>query len=322
MGDIISSSTFAQGNAGSVEIKAGELRIDDVVGPPGQFTGIASQANPGSSGNAGTVRVTVEGLVELRNGGLISSSILPSAQGNAGSVEVKAGELRIDDFGNPREVTFITSQADQGSSGDAGTVRVTVEGLVELLNGGLITSSTFAQGNAGSVEVQAGELRIDGFGNPGQLTGIASRANPGSSGNAGTVRVTVEGLRAAQWGEITSSTFAQGNAGSVEIKAGELRIDGFGNPDQFTGIASQANPGSSGDAGTVRVTVEGLLELLNGGGSPAAPLPRAMPGAWRSRLASCGSMVSATLTSSPASPALQPAMLQAWWVMLRSRQGL
>ena len=81
MGAEISSSTFAQGNAGSVEVKAGELRIDD-SGNPDQFTGITSKANPDSSGNAGTVTVTVEGLLELLNGGEITSSTF--AQGNAG----------------------------------------------------------------------------------------------------------------------------------------------------------------------------------------------------------------------------------------------
>jgi filamentous hemagglutinin family protein len=261
-GGQLSASTFAQGDAGSVTVQAGELRIDN-VGNPDQVTGIFSQANADSSGDAGTVTVTVSGLMELLNGGQISSSTF--AQGDAGSVVVQAGELRIDDVGNPEQVTGIFSQANADSSGDAGTVTVTVSGLMELLNGGQITSDTFAQGDAGDVKVQAGELRIDDVGNPEQVTGISSDT-VNASGDAGTVTVTVAGLvELLNGAEISSSTFAQGDAGSVVVQAGELRIDDVGNPEQVTGIFSQANADSSGDAGTVTVTVSGLVELLDGG---------------------------------------------------------
>ena len=236
-GGKITSSTFAQGNAGSVEVQAGELRIDD-VGNPDQVTGIASDdrtaraMRDGDSHGGGSGRAAQWGSDHQQH----------LAQGNAGNVAVQAGELRIDDFGTPDQVTGITSQANRDSSGNAGTVTVTVEGLVELLNGGEISSSTSAQGNAGSVAVQAGELRIDDAGTPDQVTGITSQANRGSSGDAGTVTVTAEGLvELLNGGVISSSTFAQGNAGNVEVQAGELRIDGFGTPDQVTGITSQAN---------------------------------------------------------------------------------
>ena len=256
-GGVIISSTFAQGNAGSVEVQAGNLHIDG--GTPDHVNGITSQAEPKSSGDAGTVAVTVAGLLELLNGGQITSSTF--AQGNAGSVEVQAGNLRIDDPGTPDQVTGIASQADQSSSGNAGTVKVTVTGLLELLNGAAITSSTFAQGNAGSVEVQAGDLRIDGT--PGQFTGITSQTT--SSGDAGTVKVTVAGLLELLNGaEITSSTFAQGNAGSVEVQAGDLRIDGSGTSDQLTGITSLATLEATGLVGNVEVET-GAATLLNGG---------------------------------------------------------
>ncbi len=258
-GASISSSTFAQGNAGSVKVAAGELHIDE--SGTDQFTGIVSNASQGSSGAAGTVTVTVQGLVELRNGAEIASNTF--AKGNAGSVEVAAGELRIDDMGTD-QLTGIVSNANRGSSGSAGTVTVTVQGLVELLNGAEISSNTFAQGNAGSVDVVAGELRIDDLDTPDQFTGIASGASRGSSGSAGTVTVTVQDLvELLNGAEISSSTFAQGNAGSVEVVAGELRIDG-GRTNQGTGIASLATLNASGSVGNVEVVV-GTATLLNGG---------------------------------------------------------
>ncbi len=270
----ISSNTFAQGNAGNVEVLAGELRI---VGTPSRPTGIASTAESDSFGDVGMVKVTVQGLAQLLNGASIVSNTF--AQGDAGSVEVSAGELHIDDLGTPNQFTGIASNAEPDSSGAAGAVEVTVQGLAELLNGAEISSSTFALGNAGSIEVSAGELRIDDLGTLNQFTGIASTANRDSSGAAGAVEVTVQGLAELLNGaEISSNTFALGNAGSVEVSAGELRIDGRGIPNQFTGIASNAEPGSSGTAGTVKVTVKGLGELLNGAGISSSTFTRGNAG--------------------------------------------
>jgi len=64
-------------------------------------------------------------------------------------------------------------------------------------------------------------------------------------------------------GQITSSTYSEGDAGGVIIETGKLRVEG--SEGVFSGVASQAVAGSQGNAGTVEVTVGGLFELLNGG---------------------------------------------------------
>ncbi|MBN1931456.1 MAG: filamentous hemagglutinin N-terminal domain-containing protein [Desulfobacterales bacterium] len=241
-GAFISSGTDAQGDAGSVTVNAGELRIKN-------GSGILSRAGTGSSGNAGAIDVSVAGLLELNNNSRISSSTYSA--GAAGSVTVNAGDLKIEGMSN------ITSQANQGSSGKAGTVEVAVNGLLEVLNGAFISSDTYAEGDAGSVTVKAGDLKIEGA--EGRLARIASKANPGSTSNAGMVNVSADGgLELLNFAEISSSTFSAGDAGSVTVNAGDLKIEGMSN------ITSQANPGSTGNAGTVEVTVDGLLGVLNG----------------------------------------------------------
>jgi hypothetical protein len=68
-------------------------------------------------------------------------------------------------------------------------------------------------------------------------------------------------------GEISSSTFGFGNSGSVAVDvSGELMIDATSANTRFlTGIAAEANGGSSGNAGTVQVSA-GSLAISNGGG--------------------------------------------------------
>ena len=227
-----------------------------------QFTGIASSANYGSAGDAGMVEVTADGTIELLTGAQILSSTF--SEGGAGSVTVRAGEIRMD--GQDSDLlTGISSSAEWGSAGDAGTVDVTADRLLEMRSGAQILSSTFSQGSAGSVTVHAGTIRMDGQDSE-LLTGISSSAEQGSAGDAGFVQVTADGLlEMRSEAQILSSTFSQGSAGSVTVRAGEIRMDGR-NLSLLTGIGSSAEPGSSGDAGFVEVIADGLLEMVGSAG--------------------------------------------------------
>src|SRR5262249_46058045 len=155
--------------------------------------GISSDANSGSSGNAGTVAVTVSGPVTIRNTGSISSDAY--ARGNAGDVTVSAGSLLID--GGTFDIfTGISSDAIQGSTGNGGIVSVTVSGSATLQNGAEISSDTSGPGRGGDVRVSAGSLNILGGG---------SQTNEETS--------------------ITSDTFDAGSAGKVTVTTGSLTID-------------------------------------------------------------------------------------------------
>lgn len=243
----ILSATLAEGHAGPVTVKAGALRIDGAGS--GDFTGITSGTYPQSTGNAGTVNVEVTGLLELLGGAQIDSSAYSS--GNAGEVLVKAGELRIDHVQDAPFETGISSRTQ--SSGNANRVTVDVRGLLDIANGGKIDSTTFAAGNADVVTIHAGTAQL--------LNGssIESQARRRSTGQAGAVNLHVDGLLDLRDGsEVFTDTWGTGNAGTVTVTAGNLRLDN-------ARLASQANTGSTGEAGDVSVTVDNLLELLHGG---------------------------------------------------------
>ena len=124
-GGTILSDTFGQGNAGGVSISVtGQLAITGTAG--GRFfTGISSDTNPGSTGNAGDV-VVGAGTLTISNGGISSSALgpsnnLPASTGNAGQVTVSAGSLTIAGGGD-------ISSTSSGS-GHAGQVTVTAGSL-------------------------------------------------------------------------------------------------------------------------------------------------------------------------------------------------
>ncbi|TAN70812.1 MAG: filamentous hemagglutinin N-terminal domain-containing protein [Methylobacter sp.] len=258
-GGNISSSTFAQGDAGNVTVTANNLKIDG-QGNSSHATGINSQANQGD-GNAGAVDIRTKTL-DIVNGGVVSSSTF--AQGDAGKINVITDNLTIDSQGNSVSVTGIVSRANRGSSGQAGNVNVRALSF-DIVNGGVVSSSTFAQGDAGKINVIADNLTIDSQGNSSSVTGIVSRANHGSSGQAGNVNVRALSFDIVNGGNVSSSTFAQGGAGSISIIADALAINGLGNLSVLTGIFSEAKSGSSGQVGNIIVQAFNSIKLSDGG---------------------------------------------------------
>lgn len=291
-GGQISSATFATGSAGNVTVTAGTVTLDS-RGDAAQSTSIFSNTESGSSGRAGDVSVQAQ-RIDILEGGDISSTtdgqgdageiriqaerlnILDGGQvsnstfaaGNAGHVGVDARAMVIDSRGHTASATGIYARANPGSSGAAGRIDVDTATLA-IFNGGNISSSTSAGGDAGAIQVVADALTINGQG-AGAATGINSKANAGS-GDAGYIGVRAGRLAIYNGGAIASSTFALGNAGVIEVTAAQLTIDSFGFSSAVTGIVSQANASDvngaefvTGDAGNLRIHAE-TLDILNGG---------------------------------------------------------
>ena len=144
-------------------------------------------------------------------------------------------------------------------------------GSLKIARSGSITSGTFGQGAGGGVSVSvAGELTIDGAMSRSPTgtiipTGIISQANKGNTGNAGGVSVNAGSVSIINTGIISGGTSGVGNGGSVSVNVlGSLTIDGAMTPGSFTGIISQANLGSTGNAGPISVAA-GTISLANQG---------------------------------------------------------
>ncbi|MGR9052375.1 MAG: two-partner secretion domain-containing protein, partial [Gammaproteobacteria bacterium] len=253
-GSTVAADAMASGAAGNIAVTGASLTLSD-------GSSIASSAK--ASGNAGNVSVSVDDRLAIYKDGSIGSNTYGA--GAAGRVEVDAGRVVIDREGSVVDNTGILSRSYGDATGDAGTITLTSRGELSLLNGGNISSSTFAKGKAGSIGVEAAEIVIDGGNQLSDDTGIFSNANENSRQEAGTINVTVDGLvKIANGGTISTDTFAVGKAGEITVKAAEIEIDG-GRQIYQTGILSRAFSDSVGNAGSVSVSVDGLLNIRNGG---------------------------------------------------------
>ena len=278
-GGIVNSS-LSTGNVGSVKIHSANLTIDGKKNNQ-NFTGITTSASSGSSSESGNIDITVADSMNLVNGAQINSSTFVKEGRNAGSITVAATNLNISNQAQ------ILSGSGKGSGGRAGDIMLTISDLFSMSNSGSIISNTFSAGDAGLITVKAAdfvisngssissdtssdgdagmimltatEMTIDG---QGRDTGIFSRANENSTGNAGNISIQVDNtLNLLNGGNISNDTFATGGAGSIIVKSGAINLIGQG-VSVFTGLSNATF--SSARAGNVDVMANNLT-LTDGG---------------------------------------------------------
>ncbi|MBE7384683.1 MAG: filamentous hemagglutinin N-terminal domain-containing protein [Leptolyngbya sp. SIO1E4] len=217
-GSQVSNSIFGSGNAGVLTVNA-----RDLVQLNGNLTGLFSQTNPGSSGNAGNLQI-MTGQLLIQDDADISVGTFGS--GNGGLLEINANDL-IQLSGDN---TILSSRANLGSSGDAGDIKITTNQLF-IQDRSQISISTFSEGNGGLLTVNSADLiKINGT-----SAGLLSSASSSSSGNAGNIQVATDQLF-IQTGFIASGTAGLGNGGDIGIQASRIELLG-----SETSISSSSN---------------------------------------------------------------------------------
>ncbi|MBI1200475.1 MAG: filamentous hemagglutinin N-terminal domain-containing protein [Phenylobacterium sp.] len=260
----ISSDTFGSGRGGDVTIRAGSLDLENEAA-------IGARAGAGA-GDGGTVDIQVTGHMRVADFAYISADTV-FGTGDAGAVNIKAGDLTVDGEGfrfstfissdtygrgdaggvnieadsvNVINAGAISSNALSSGSGNGGTIAIKT-GTLTVRNGGVVSSQADGAGRAGNVTVTADAVTIDGALNTGQSTGINSASS--ASGDAGTISIDTRTLNVAGYGFIASDAGGSGAGGDVFIRAGAIRLD---NAD----ISSSAT--SFGDGGNVSVEAEAI----------------------------------------------------------------
>ena len=247
-GGRVDSTTSSQGNSGAINITATGNTTIDGRSPQDIVSVIASGVEEGAEGDSGGITLSTTNL-SLFNGASILAST--SGRGNAGGIKILAANLDITDgsvidastfgFGNAGMVDIsvtgnitanesfsITSIVGADAEGDSGGIIISTTDL-DLIDGGQINASTLGQGNAGAVNITAtGDLSVDGENSQGLASGIISVVVEGS-GDAGGINISTTNFNLVNGGQISSSTFDDGNAGTIDVTATDsVFIDGFG----------------------------------------------------------------------------------------------
>ncbi|MBE7384619.1 MAG: filamentous hemagglutinin N-terminal domain-containing protein [Leptolyngbya sp. SIO1E4] len=243
----VNARTRGRGSSGQVQISAtGNVVVE------GEGSTIASTVGEGAVGDSGGIKITTTNLSVLDAAAVNAST---SGQGNSGRVEVAAtGDVVV--AGND---SFIVSQVGEGAVGDSGGIEITTANL-SVLNDGSVSASTFGQGNAGRVEIEAiDNVVVQGTDNgDDDRSFIVSQVAPGAAGNSGGIAIITTALSVLNDASVSASTRGQGNSGRVEIEASDVVVEG-----ERSIISSQVNSGAEGDSGGVDITTHTLSVLDN-----------------------------------------------------------
>ncbi|MGK7895379.1 MAG: filamentous hemagglutinin N-terminal domain-containing protein [Xenococcus sp. (in: cyanobacteria)] len=252
----IVNSTSTVGDSGDITINATEnVTIDN--------SSISNQVNLRAVGDSGDVIINT-GSLSLTNGGQVSASTF--GQGNAGSLQINAHDSILIDGENSNGFSSrILSLVNRGAIGDSGNVIINT-GSLSLTNGGQASASTFGQGNAGSVQINANDnIMIDGEDSNGFSSRVTSQVARRSVGNAGNITITTKSLSLNNGGQVSTTTFGQGNAGSLQINAHDnIMIDGEDSNGISSRVTSQVARPSVGNASNITITTRSL-SLSDGG---------------------------------------------------------
>lgn len=219
-GAVISNASLGRGDGGHTVVTAGEIKL---------VAGGVIHADVYDQGHGGTLEVNADRILIDSVG--IASSIPAQASTDPGledpipafpqSVEILASE------NGP--FTAIASQVHETASGHGGQVTVKA-GHLELVRGGQISGTTFGTGDAARIEVTAERLWINGHGQIAEFfTGVTTQTQAVTGGGrGGNIQITANGLDMLDGGQISATTFGDGDSGSITIQAGDVTLSGIG----------------------------------------------------------------------------------------------
>lgn len=288
----LSSSNSGIGSASSVVADIAQTVTLDGINDSTQLpSGIFSSLQSEAQGSVGGIQITANN-VNISNGAILSTATFEA--GDAGDIAVEANEtLSLGGFATANRSSGIFASAQNDSQGDAGNIQLMATDL-EILDGAVISTSSFGSGRAGSMNIVATDIEVaggafivadtNGPSDAGDINiaatntvkldaGIVqSSTNTNGRGTSGNIRVSGNDIEALNGAQLVSATRGIGDAGDIVINATEtVSFDGFrripngsnGVVELPTGASSRVLEGAAGTGGNIQITA-GSLALTNG----------------------------------------------------------
>ncbi len=264
----INSFTEGGGEGGTIVIKtAGTLSVSgsDEKG----FSTISTDSLCGENyaGKAGSIEIEAH-QIKINNGAQIKSTTSGGGKGGsviivADDALILSGwpEYEIENDSG----IYCNSEKEDGNGGDAGDIEIKAGQLI-LKDGAKIASDTHNSGKGGSITIVADTLTASGNRKDGtDSSGIlANSLNEDNGGDTGYIKIEARQITLLDGGLISSSTIGSGNGDSIIIKVSEELI-ASGEPkvgNANSGIHARSN--GTGRAGKIELQAN-TVKLTDGG---------------------------------------------------------
>ncbi|MEL6935987.1 MAG: filamentous hemagglutinin N-terminal domain-containing protein, partial [Cyanobacteria bacterium J06607_17] len=287
----LGASTFGGGAAGVLELTVNETLSLDGIGV-GVSSGLFAVADALSVADAGAINVQAGQFLARGGAGVNTNS---SSPGTSGSITVNADRVSL--LGTSEPVTIPTLAGPQtsviptlvesaiiGTPGrQGGDVTVTANEVL-VTDGAKLITSTFGPGDAGNLEIVAGDITVSGvapFLNAGLNAGPSSLSTavfPGASGSGGDLTIRSDRLSVLDGAQISTGTTGPGQAGDLFVNSDAVVVSGQSSQGR-SGLFATAilDRGAGGNlevrADTLEVRAGATLSVSNFPSSPNNPFP-------------------------------------------------
>ncbi|BAZ40863.1 filamentous hemagglutinin-like protein [Calothrix sp. NIES-4101] len=254
----VNTNAFGLAASGDILIDAGTVELSGFspINPTG-VTSLTTSSRTAKS--AGNLSINSNNLL-VSQGAAISSVAL--ASGSTGQVTIRSKNTTVTGD-NPAGLYSNISAITYGT-GDAQTLTLDTNRL-QLLNGGVVSTTSFLIGKAGNLNINATEsILIDGHSQANNSSINSAVLIPPSllqklfnlpnilSANAGTVNVSTPNLTLKNGGVVSVTNQGTGDGGNIKIAVSKMFLDNQGS------IQAQT---TSGEGGNITSQVSELLLL-------------------------------------------------------------
>ena len=248
----VTTATLAFGSGGSLTVNAAELLQAIGTSADGKIpSGLSTQANRNSTGNAGDLKISTPKLL-IADGAFVSADTFASGAG--GDLIVNATEsVQVIGTSADGQISSLSAQANRDSTGNAGDLSISTPRLL-ISDGGLLSTGTFGEGVGGDLIVNATEsVQVIGTSVDGQVSSLLN-ARTISTGDAGSIKITTGELLILDGAQASVESTGKGKAGNLELTVDSVRLD----------QGSTMSTTFSGDGGNLTLNVAELLLLRRG----------------------------------------------------------
>ncbi|MBD2776911.1 beta strand repeat-containing protein [Iningainema tapete] len=248
-----SVETGTVGNGGNITINSGSFKLLD---------GARLEASTFGQGKAGNVTIRATDAVSVADA-RIFSTVEAGGVGKGGDIDISGATLSLIDGAQLLSATLSASALGPAGRGDAGNVNVNVSGAVNIagekngISSGILSSvETGTVGNGGNITIDSGSFSL--------RDGARLQTSTSGQGNAGNVTVrTPLGTVSLADARIFSTVAAGGvgKGGDININAATLTLIDSAQLLSATRGAFDTEPPGKGDAGNVNLNVTGTVSL-------------------------------------------------------------
>jgi len=260
-GSQLFTTTFGQGNAGSMNVNARDIVSFDSAGNNASTSGIIASVAQDGVGKGGDINIKT-GSVSITNGAQLSAITLGNA--DAGNVNINTRDRVTIDGANAGASGILTSVA-YGAVGKGGNINITT-GSLSVTRGAQLNALTLGKGNAGNVSLNVRDLiNLDGE-NPknAAATAVFSSVADTGIGNGGEIKIDTGSLALTKGAELNTLTNGKGNAGNVSINAHDrIFLDGLNSNGGVSAIFTSVTDIGRGNGGEIKIDT-GSLALTKG----------------------------------------------------------